>query len=98
MEQKNHTHVHQFLGYERLEHRELLDELNVLLKLWSQWRNLFCVTMKQDSKHREESRQIRRHKKQSRSPARRFIESGDLRQDERRALENHLATVNPFAM
>lgn len=98
VEQKNHTHVRQFLGYERLEHRELLDELNVLLKLWSQWRNLFCVTMKQESKRREGSRQIRRHEKQSRSPARRLIESGDLRQEERRALENQLATVNPFAM
>ena len=41
VEQKNHTHVRQFLGYERLEHRELLEDLNELLKLWSQWRNLF---------------------------------------------------------
>ena len=68
VEQKNHTHVRQFLGYERLEHRELLEDLNELLKLWSQWRNLFCVTMKQESKHREGSRQIRRHEKQGRPP------------------------------
>jgi len=98
VEQKNHTHVRQFLGYERLEHRELLDDLNELLKLWSQWRNLFCVTMKQESKRREGSRQIRRHEKQGRTPARRLIESGDLRKEERLDLENQLATVNPFAM
>jgi hypothetical protein len=98
VEQKNHTQVRQFLGYERLEHRDLLDDLNELLKLWSQWRNLFCVTMKQESKRREGSRQIRRHEKQGHSPARRLIDSGDLRQEERRKLENELSTLNPFAM
>lgn len=98
VEQKNHTHVRQFLGYKRLEHRELLDDLNDLLKLWSRWRNLFCVTMKQESKRREGSRQIRRHEKRGRIPARRLIDSGDLRQEERQKLENQLSTLNPFAM
>jgi hypothetical protein len=98
VEQKNHTHVRQFLGYERLEHRELLDGLNHLLKLWSRWRNLFCVTMKQAGKRREGSRQIRSHEKQSRSPARRLIDSGDLRPEESKKLENELSSLNPFAM
>ena len=98
VEQKNHTHVRQFLGYERLEHRELLDSLNHLLKLWSQWRNLFCVTMKQESKRREGSRQIRRHEKQGRTPARRLIDSGDLRPEERQKLEHQLSSINPFAL
>ena len=98
VEQKNHTHVRQFLGYERLEHRELLGDLNDLLKLWSQWRNLFCVTMKQESKRREGSRQIRRHEKQGRTPARRLIDSGDLRPEARRDLEHQLSTLNPFAL
>lgn len=98
VEQKNWTHVRQLLGYERLEHRELLDDLNDLLKLWSCWRNLFCVTMKQESKRREGSRQIRRHEKQGRTPARRLIESGQLRKEARRELENRLSTLNPFAM
>ena len=98
VEQKNHTHVRQFLGYERLEHRELLEDLNVLLKLWSQWRNLFCVTMKQESKHREGSRQIRRHEKIGRTPARRLLDSGDLQKAEQNQLEAQLATLDPFAM
>lgn len=98
VEQKNHTHVRQFLGYERLEHRELLADLNDLLKLWSQWRNLFCVTMKQESKRREGSRQIRCHEKQARTPARRLIESGQLRKEEALKLEIQLSTLNPFAM
>ena len=98
VEQKNWTHVRQLLGYERLEHRELLDDLNELLKLWSRWRNLFCVTMKQESKRREGSRQIRRHEKQGRTPARRLIESWQLRKEQRCELEIQLSTLNPFAM
>lgn len=98
VEQKNYTHVRQLLGYERLEHRELLDDLNELLKHWSLWRNLFCVTMKQESKRREGSRQIRRHEKKGRSPAQRLIDSGQLRKEEEVKLKNLLATLNPFEM
>lgn len=93
MEQKNHTHVRQFLGYERLDQREVLDDLNELHKLWSQWRNLFYVPMKQESKRREGSRQVRCHEKQGRTPARRLIDSGELRQNERLKLESQLATL-----
>jgi len=98
VEQKNHTHVRQFLGYERFGHRELLDDLNELLKLWSLWRNLFCVPMKQESKRREGSRQIRRHEKRGRSPAQRLIESGQVRKEQRIELEGQLARINPFEM
>jgi hypothetical protein len=92
VEQKNHTHVRQFLGY------ELLEDLNKLLKLWSQWRNLLCVTMKQESKRREGSRQIRRREKQGCTPARRLIDGGDLRQEKQRKLETQLVTLNPFVL
>lgn len=98
VEQKNHTHLRQFLGYDRLEHRELLDGLNDLLKLRSLWRNLFCVTMKQESKHREGSRQIRRHEKTGRTPAQRLIDSGEIQEAQKRRLQKLLADHNPFEM
>ena len=98
VEQKNYTHVRQFLGYERLDHRELLDGLNDLLKRWSLWRNLFCVTMKQESKRREGSRQIRRHEKQGQTPAQRLIASGALRKEEQENLEKQLTSINPFEL
>ncbi|MBX3740526.1 MAG: hypothetical protein KF712_06020 [Akkermansiaceae bacterium] len=53
-------------------------------KLWSRWRNLFCVTMMQESKRREGSRQIRHHEKKGFTPAHRLIGSGDLQGEERR--------------
>lgn len=98
VEQKNHTHVRQFLGYDRLEHRELREELNELLKRWSLWKNLFCVTMKQESKRREGSRQIRRHEKKGRTPARRLLDGGELRREEELKLEKLLRETNPFEM
>lgn len=98
VEQKNHTHVRQFLGYDRLEHRDQLDGLNELLTLWSLWRNLFCVTMKQSAKRREGSRQIRAHEKQSRTPAQRLLDGGDLQEAHQNRLRKLLADTNPFAM
>jgi len=98
VEQKNHTHVRQFLGFDRLEHRELLDDLNELLKLWSLWRNLFCVTMKQSGKKREGSRQVRTHEKRSRTPAQRLLDSGEVQEEQKRRLRKLLKETNPFEM
>ena len=98
VEQKNYTHVRELFGYDRLEHQELLDSLNELLKLWSRWKNLFCVTMKQASKHREGSRQIRRHEKTSQTPAQRLLASGSLLEKEANQLREELTDLNPFEM
>jgi len=98
VEQKNYTHVREFLGYERLEHIELVDKLNKLLEKWSLWKNLFSVTMQQESKRREGSRQIRRHHKISKTPAERLLESGYLLDEDKRRLVRLLSEINPFEM
>ena len=54
--------------------------------------------MKQESKRREGSCQIRRHEKQGRTPARRLIDSGQLRKEEAQKLETQLSSLNPFAL
>ncbi len=48
----------------------------------------FAVTMKQEGKRREGSRQNRRHEKKSRTPAQRLIDSGDLKKAERMKLQS----------
>ncbi|MDQ8192780.1 hypothetical protein QEH58_20990, partial [Roseibacillus persicicus] len=75
--------MRQLLGYDRLEHPELVEQLTELLTLWSLWKNLYHATMEQTSKRREGSRQIRTHAKRNRTPAQRLLESGHLR------AENH---------
>ena len=98
MEQKNYTHVRGLLGYDRLEHPELLSELNELLSLWSLWKNLYCVTMKQASCRREGSRQVRRHEKKSRTSAQRLLDSGQLSKEHEKQIKDHLSALNPFEM
>lgn len=98
VEQKNYTHARQLLGYDRIEHAELLRALNELLAAWSLFKNLFCVTMKQREKRRKGSRQIRLHEKQSRTPAQRLLDSGALKKESEKRLMKQLANNNPFAM
>jgi len=98
VEQKNYTHVRGLLGYDRLEHPELLSELNELLSLWSLWKNLYCVTMKQASCRREGSRQVRRHEKKNRTPAQRLLDSGQLSKEHEKQIKDHLSALNPFEM
>jgi hypothetical protein len=54
--------------------------------------------MKQASKHREGSRQIRRHEKQGRTPAQRLLDSGTLQQEAAKQLKKKLTELNPFTM
>lgn len=98
VEQKNYTHVRGLLGYDRLEHQELLTRLNELLSLWSLWKNLFCITMKQENCHRDGTKQVRRHEKKSRTPAQRLLDSGALSKGHEKLIKNRLLTLNPFEM
>lgn len=98
VEQKNYTHVRGLLGYDRLEHHELLPGLNELLSLWSLWKNLYCVTMKQESCHREGSKQVRRHSKKSYTPAQRLLDSGSLSAADKKRIKTHLRENDPFQL
>ena len=98
VEQKNYTHVRALLGYDRIEHPELLPCLNELLSMWSLWKNLFCVTMKQESCRREGSRQVRRHARTSRTPAQRLLDSGKLTPEHRKKIRQLLEQHDPFKM
>lgn len=98
VEQKNYTHVRILLGYDRIEHQELLSELNELLSLWSLWKNLYCVTMKQESCRRQGSKQIRRHSKRSYTPAQRLLDSGKLTPEQIDKIRVLQKNNNPFEL
>jgi len=98
VEQKNYTHVRQLLGYDRLGHQELVEPLAKLLEQWSLFKNLYSVTMEQISKHREGSKEIRRHAKTSRTPAQRLIDSKNISPQQRQWIKAQLASTNPFKM
>ena len=98
VEQKNYTHVRQFLGYDRFGHQELIEPLTVLLEKWSLFKNLYSVTMEQISKTREGCKQIRRHAKTNRTPAQRLLDGGKISSVQRSWIEEQMATTNPFEM
>ncbi|MCW1883481.1 transposase family protein [Luteolibacter flavescens] len=98
VEQKNHTHVRQLLGHDRLGHEELVDPLNELLSLWCLWKNLYSVTMEQVSKRREGSKEIRRHAKKSRTPAERLVSCGKIALERKIWLAAQRRMNNPFEM
>lgn len=98
VEQKNYTHVRLLLGYDRLEHPEMVAPLNELLRTWSLWRNLYCVTMEQIAKRREGSRQLRQHAKTSRTPAQRLLDGKSLTAAQREWIESEQQAHNPFEM
>lgn len=98
VEQKNYTHVRGLLGYDRLYHQEQLTELNELLGLWSLWKNLYSVTMKQESRIREGSKHVRRHAKTSYTPAQRLLMSGKLSNEHIAIIKRLLEVNNPIQM
>jgi hypothetical protein len=98
VEQKNYTHVRQIIGYERLGHQELVKPLNELMSEWSLWKNLFCTTMEQLSSTREGSKQKRKHVKAVQTPAQRLLATDQLSETQRRWIEGHLESSNPFEM
>ncbi len=74
VEQKNHTHVRQLLGHDRLGYDLLVKPIFELFEGWCVWHNLFCPTLKQIEKRREGSKLIRRHEKEPKTPCDRLIE------------------------
>lgn len=74
VEQKNYTHVRQFLGYDRLDYQQLMESISETCRAWSLWNNLYRVQMKQERSQRIGSRRKRSHEKQPRTPAQRIIE------------------------
>lgn len=98
VEQKNWTHVRSLLGYERLEHEELLEPLNEALAKWSLWNNLFCTNMEQTSAIREGSKIRRKYAANPLTPAQRLLGSGQLSWEEQERIEGLLAGNNPFEL
>lgn len=100
VEQKNHTHVRQLLGYERLGSDLLLASIFELLEAWSVWHNFYCPTLKQIEKRREGSKLIRRHEKRPKTPCDRLIEhfmaGGELERAEE--MKGWRGRHDPFAL
>lgn len=96
VEQKNYTHVRQFLGYERIDYQQLLEPLSEVCRAWSLWNNLYRVQMKQLESRREGTRRRRRHDPTPQSAARRIMEMKETEPSIRKALEKLYHSNDPL--
>jgi len=98
IEQKNWTHIRQWLGYDRLENINIVPLLNSLYtKEWRLFHNFFCPSVKLISKERIGSKTIKRHDP-PKTPYQRIMESPHIQNAAKISLSIQLETLNPFLL
>lgn len=98
VEEKNYTHVRQFLGYERLEYSQLIESVNELVQIWSLWNNIYSPTLKQLSCYREGSKRRRRHEKEAQTPAQRLLQHPGISDQAKKAIQRAIQNNDPIDM
>lgn len=98
VEQKNWTHVRQWLGYQRLDHPSVVPLLNDLYRTeWRLFHNFFCPSVKLISKERIGSKTIKHHDS-PKTPYQRIMDSPHIHHSIKLPLSTQLETLNPFML
>jgi hypothetical protein len=98
VEQKNWTHVRQWLGYQRLDDPKVVPLLNDLYRQeWRLFHNFFCPSVKLLSKERIGSKTIKHHDR-PKTPYQRILESPHIPLNIKQSLSKQLAKLNPFVL
>ena len=98
VEQKNWTHIRQWLGYDRLENPNIVPLLNDLYtKEWRSFHNVFCPSVKLIAKERIGSKTVKRHDP-PKTPYQRIMDSPHIQEDVKRSLSKSLENINPFLL
>jgi len=98
VEQKNWTHIRQWLGYERFDDPRLVPLLNELYR--SEWRlfhNFFCPSVKLLEKERIGSKTRKRYDK-PKTPYQRIMESESIPRKTKIRLTAQFRSLNPFVL
>jgi len=98
VEQKNWTHVRQWLGYDRLDNPEVISALNELYENeWRLFHNFYCPSVKLLSKERVGSKTIKRHDS-PKTPYQRILESEHISDYQKTGLTMIWENTNPFTL
>ena len=98
IEQKNWTHIRQWLGYDRLDNPKVVSLLNNLYaKEWRLFHNFFCPSVKLIAKERLGSKTIKHHDS-PKTPYQRIMDSPHIQESVKRSLSNQLENLNPFML
>ena len=95
VEQKNWTHVRQWIGYQRLDDPNVVPLLNDLYgQEWRLFHNFFFPSMKLLSKERIGSKTIKHHD-HPKTPYQRIMKSSHIPLNIKHDLSKHLEKLNP---
>jgi len=98
IEQKNWTHIRQWLGYDRLDNPRVVSLLNNLYtKEWRLFHNFFCPSVKLIAKERIGSKTIKRYDS-PKTPYQRIMDSPHIKESVKRSLSKQLENLNPFML
>lgn len=98
IENKNWTHVRQYLGYQRFDNPELVDKLNELYTTeWNLYFNFFIPSVKLIEKKRVGSKIIKKYDK-PKTPFQRLLESEYIPIKTKKKLQVQFANLNPFEL
>ena len=98
VEQKNWTHVRQWLGYHRFDNPEVVPLMNVLYKTeWRLYHNFFMPSVKLLEKKRIASKTIKRYDT-PKTPYQRVMESPDVSNVVKQNLKKEFDQLNPFKL
>ena len=98
VEQKNWTHVRQWLGYHRLDKPVLVGLMNHLYTHeWRLYHNFFLPSVKLVEKKLVDGKTIKRYD-QPKTPYQRVLESAHVSASVKRSLKEQFETLNPFSL
>lgn len=98
VEQKNWTHVRQWIGYDRLDLPQHVARLNELYRTeWRWFHNFFCPSVKLIEKQQIGSNTIKRHDN-PKTPYQRLIDSPHIPKKTKDQLSTQLSALNPFLL
>lgn len=97
VEQKNWTHVRQFVGYGRYEGAEAYQVLGVLCETLRLYMNFFQPTLKLVSKE-QVGAHVHKHYDTARTPYQRVLESPQVSKESKKQLRTFYASLNPCAL
>jgi hypothetical protein len=98
IEQKNWTHVRQWLGYARLDNPASVPLLNAVYTTeWRLYHNFFCPSVKLTAKQRVGSKTIKRYDRPQ-TPYARVLASPEIPEATKRALTAQFHALNPFLL
>ncbi len=98
IENKNWTHVRQYLGYQRFQHQALVEKLNDLYTTeWNTYFNFFMPSVKLIAKNRVGSKVVKTYDK-PKTPMQRLIESEHISTEQKHQLTKTIEQLNPFEL